>query len=295
MGKYLRRAVFRYVAPVCVLGLMILLLHDFFLVNTSYYQLAYDTVFGEDFRNMSFPDGGLASLYSLAYQWEENPYDVITTAMIDAGYRFAGTAKVLSHLQFEQLYTGMQNQKPVEYRKLRNGYEAALADLRCFPVLKCPSQDLERLYYENGWGDPRTYGGERPHEGIDLMDRENTRGVLPIVSMTDGTVTRLGWLELGGWRVGVTSPSGGYFYYAHLASYAEGLAEGQEVKAGQLLGFMGDTGYSTVEGTTGNFDVHLHVGMYLNAGTREEISVNPYWILKYLEEKTVAYQYREVR
>ena len=35
--------------------------------------------------------------------------------------------------------------------------------------------------------------------------------------------------------------------------------------------------------------------MYRNAGTREEISVNPYWILKYLEEKTVVYQYREVR
>lgn len=295
MGKYLRRAVLRHVVPVCILGLMILLLHDFFLVNTSYYQLSYDTASGEDFRDMRFPDGGLSCLYSLAGQWEENPYDVITTAMVNAGYRFAGTARALSHLQFEQLYAGMQNQKPVEYRKLRNGYEAVLSDLRCFPVLQNPAQDPERLYYDNSWGDPRTYGGERPHEGIDLMDRENTRGFLPVVSMTDGTVTRLGWLELGGWRVGVTSPSGGYFYYAHLDSYAEGLTEGQEVKAGQLLGFMGDTGYSTVEGTTGNFDVHLHVGMYLNAGTSEEISVNPYWILKYLEEKTIAYRYREVR
>ncbi len=295
MGKHLKGALFRFAVPTCILGLMILLLHDFFLVNTSYYQLAHDTLSGEDFRNMSFPDGGLACLYALAGQWEENPYDVITTAMIDAGYRFAGTARALSHLQFEQLYAGMQNQKPVEYRKLRNGYEAALADLRCFPVLKSAAWNPERLYYENGWGDLRTYGGERPHEGIDLMDRENTRGILPVVSMTDGTVTRLGWLELGGWRVGVTSPSGGYFYYAHLASYAEGLKEGAEVKAGQLLGFMGDSGYSTVEGTTGNFDVHLHVGIYLNAGTSEEVSLNPYWILKYLEGKTIEYQYREVR
>ena len=295
MGRALKRGMLRYLVPVCILGLMILLLHDFFMVNTSYYQLAYDTAAGEDFRRMDFPDGGLACLFSLAGQWEENPYDVIATAMIDAGYRFAGTEKALSHLHFEQLYAGMQNQKPVEYRKVRNGYEALLADLRCFPVLKDSSQAAERLVYENGWGDPRTYGGERPHEGIDLMDRENTRGCLPIVSMTDGTVTRLGWLELGGWRVGVTSPSGGYFYYAHLASYAEGLKEGAEVKAGQLLGFMGDSGYSTVEGTTGNFDVHLHVGIYLNAGTSEEVSLNPYWILKYLEGKTIEYQYREVR
>ena len=67
------------------------------------------------------------------------------------------------------------------------------------------------------------------------------------------------------------------------------------MRAGEWIGFMGDSGYSTVEGTTGNFDVHLHVGIYLNAGTSEEVSLNPYWILKYLEGKTIEYQYREVR
>ena len=297
MGKRkgIKGAAFHYIIPICLSGLMILLLHDFFVVNTSYYQLAYDTGQGEEFRAMCFSDGGLACLFSLADEWGEDPYDVITTAMIDQGYCFTGTAKGLSHLQFEQLYTGIQNQKPVEYRKLRNDYEALLSDLACFPVLLDPVLDQERLTYENSWGDPRTYGGDRRHEGIDLMDRENKRGCLPIVSMTDGTVTKLGWLELGGYRVGVTSPSGSYFYYAHLASYAEGLKEGATVKAGQLIGFMGDTGYSSVEGTTGNFDVHLHVGMYLHDGTSEEISVNPYWILKYLEEKTIEYRYREVR
>ena len=69
------------------------------------------------------------------------------------------------------------------------------------------------------------------------------------------------------------------------------MAEGVPVKAGQLLGYMGDTGYSAVEGTTGNFDVHLHVGIYLNAGTSEEVSVNPYWILKYLEGFQISYRY----
>lgn len=46
------------------------------------------------------------------------------------------------------------------------------------------------------------------------------------------------------------------------------------MKAGDLLGYMGDTGYSTVEGTTGNFPVHLHLGIYLYPGGRE-ISVVP--------------------
>ena len=290
MNRLVKKLGFYTVSSV-ILGMMILLLHDFFMVNSTYYQLAYDTEQTAAFRAASFPGGGLARLYELAEQWEEDPYDVITVAMIDSGYCFDGAAGRLSHLQFQQLLAGIQNQKPAEYRRLRGCYEAMLSDLACFPVLLDPRRDIRRLNYENGWGDGRSYGGERLHEGTDLMDRENERGMLPVVSMTDGTVTRLGWLEQGGYRVGVTSPSGGYYYYAHLASYAEGMAEGVPVRAGQLLGYMGDTGYSAVEGTTGNFDVHLHVGIYLNAGTSEEVSVNPYWILKYLEDFQISYRY----
>ena len=86
--------------------------------------------------------------------------------------------------------------------------------------------------------------------------------------MTDGVVTEKGWLEKGGWRIGITAPTGAYFYYAHLDSYAE-LEKGDPVKAGDLLGYMGDSGYGE-EGTTG-VSVHLHLGIYLKEGT-EEIS-----------------------
>ena len=54
---------------------------------------------------------------------------------------------------------------------------------------------------------------------------------------------------------------------------------------------MGDTGYSQVEGTTGNFPVHLHVGIYLQTDHHEEMSVNPYWVLKYLEKYRLKYSY----
>ena len=101
-------------------------------------------------------------------------------------------------------------------------------------------------------------------------------------------VENIGWLELGGYRIGIRSDSGGYFYYAHLASYYDNLKEGDIIRAGQLIGFMGDTGYSKVEGTTGNFDVHLHVGIYLNIDN-QEISINPYYILKNL--KILYYNY----
>ena len=64
---------------------------------------------------------------------------------------------------------------------------------------------------------------------------------------------------------------------------------GDQVKAGQLLGFMGDTGYGEA-GTKGMFPVHLHLGIYIYPdGT--EMSINPYAILKYAEQKKLRYRY----
>jgi len=283
--KGLAKALYQFLIPVIILGLMILVLGDFLVSNTIAYPLDSDTVFSEDFREMHFPGDGLKKLFSLAEKWEEDPYEVIAAAMVENGYTFHGTADKLSHLRFGQVSMGIQARNAPAFRKVRAAYEAVLSDIACFPVPYEKGENKERVAYEDSWGDLRNYGGDRMHEGTDLMDREKRRGELPVVSMTDGTVTKLGWLELGGWRVGVTSPSGCYFYYAHLDSFAPGLEVGSPVHAGELLGFMGDTGYSTVVGTTGNFDVHLHLGIYLYPGTQEEVSVNPYWILKYMEER----------
>ena len=53
---------------------------------------------------------------------------------------------------------------------------------------------------------------------------------------------------------------------------------------------MGDSGYGP-EGTTGMFDVHLHLGVYLRTDHYEELSVNPYWILRFLEKYRLEYAY----
>ena len=108
--------------------------------------------------------------------------------------------------------------------------------------------------------------------------------------MTDGAVEQVGWLEKGGWRIGVRSGNGNYYYYAHLASYAKEWNAGEPVEAGELLGYMGDTGYGP-EGTTGQFPVHLHLGIYVPLGADQEMAVNPYWMLKYLENKKLSYSY----
>ena len=139
--------------------------------------------------------------------------------------------------------------------------------------------------FSDSWMLDRTYKGDRKHEGTDIMPSVNKRDYFPVVSMTDGIVTSVGWLELGGYRVGITSPGGAYFYYAHLSSYA-GIKEGDPISAGDVIGFMGDTGYSKREGTTGKFPVHLHLGIYIYKDGKE-ISVNPYAALKYVENRKI--------
>lgn len=200
------------------------------------------------------------------------------------------------------LFTGKEKQKPLEeYLKLVKKYEkenfshmvefeeAIWADLIYFPV---PVERGEALSvsFENSWMSERTFGGKRGHEGTDIMASLNERGHYPVISISNGVIEKIGWLPQGGYRLGVRSPSGAYFYYAHLYDYAEGMVEGAKVKAGELLGFMGDSGYGD-EGTVGNFDVHLHVGIYLNNENGEEFSINPYWIMKYLEDKQLTSQY----
>lgn len=156
--------------------------------------------------------------------------------------------------------------------------KALLKDMECFPV-KEDESGQETWGYENGYGEGRSYGGSRRHEGIDIMPSTTQSGYFSIQSVSDGIVEQLGWLELGGYRVGIRSDSGLYFYYAHLDSYAPGLKKGDKVRAGQLLGYMGDSGYGE-EGTRGQFMVHLHFGIYYNKGKKEQ-SLNPFYLLQY--------------
>lgn len=164
--------------------------------------------------------------------------------------------------------------------------QAVWDDLQYFPVAESSDNSRLSVSFEDSWMFNRSYGGERGHEGTDIMPSVNEPGRFPVVSMTDGTVESKGWLELGGYRLGIRAPHGAYFYYAHLDSYSD-IEEGDTINAGDLLGFMGDTGYGTEEGTRGKFPVHLHVGIYLYQN-EQEISINPYPALSYVQDKKVS-------
>ncbi len=176
--------------------------------------------------------------------------------------------------------------KTHDYVELYGYYRAILSDLKVFPVPSVMDGDAY-ITYEDTWNVLRKYGGNRRHEGTDLMASNNERGYFPVLSMTDGIIENMGWLEQGGYRIGIRSASGGYFYYAHLNTYAPGIKAGDSVIAGQLIGFMGDSGYGE-EGTTGQFAVHLHLGIYV-AAEHGEMSVNPYQVLRMLEDKRTKY------
>ncbi len=259
--------------------------------NPYYHNLDEYSSESDEFRLMNFSEEGLSNIYKFSEENDLDPYMVMAVFMLNNDFIPEDMNKELSLYDYESSKKAIEKYRKTELRKLANAYKTLLSDLVYFPLPKGDSEHSENFYYGNSWGGERTYGGDRTHEGTDIMDGGNERGFFPIVSISDGTVENVGWLEQGGYRIGIRTKSGAYIYYAHLHSYAENICEGYKVKAGELIGFMGDTGYSAVEGTTGNFDVHLHLGLYFKTDHYEELSVNPYYILKYLENKKLKYSY----
>jgi murein DD-endopeptidase MepM/ murein hydrolase activator NlpD len=174
----------------------------------------------------------------------------------------------------------------VDYRGNRDFFKRVNAEISKFKNIRRVYDNkvfpIARGYqynYKDDFGGVRTYGGERTHEGIDIMCAEG----VPIVSVCNGVVEKKGWLELGGWRLGIRGDDGMYYYYAHFSRYHKDIREGSRVKKGQVIGYAGDSGYGG-EGTTGKFEPHLHFGMYEG---REAVAVNPYPFLKKWERNKV--------
>ncbi len=128
------------------------------------------------------------------------------------------------------------------------------------------------------FGASRSFGFQRKHLGNDLMGGLGT----PIVAVEGGYIEAMGWNRYGGWRIGIRSFDGKrYYYYAHLQKdhpFAEGLSEGDLVQAGDLIGFMGRTGYSDRENVNNIETVHLHFGMELVFDESQKECNSEIWI-----------------
>ncbi len=128
------------------------------------------------------------------------------------------------------------------------------------------------------FGASRSFGFKRKHLGHDMMGGLGT----PVVAVEGGVVEAMGWNRYGGWRIGIRSfDTKRYYYYAHLQKdtpFAPGLKQGDVVQAGDVIGFMGRTGYSDKENVNNIETVHLHFGMQLIFDESQKECLSEIWI-----------------
>ena len=113
----------------------------------------------------------------------------------------------------------------------------------------------------------------RQHDAIDIMAPQGT----PVLATSDGTVIKLFYSDRGGVTLYELDPSGRYvYYYAHLMSYAEGVAEGKQLRRGDVIAYVGDTG------NAGAGKHHLHFGISKLTSPHQwsgGVPINPYPLL----------------
>lgn len=128
------------------------------------------------------------------------------------------------------------------------------------------------------FGVSRSYGFKRQHLGHDMMGQVGT----PVIAVESGYVEAMGWNQYGGWRLGIRSFDGRrYYYYAHLRKnfpYHKSLKEGSVVQAGDVIGYLGRTGYSATENTNNIKQPHLHFGIQLIFDESQKEGNHEIWI-----------------
>ncbi len=145
----------------------------------------------------------------------------------------------------------------------------------------CPiGGDFSFEHYKD-FGNSRTYGYSRRHTGHDLFGSIGT----PVTAIESGIVECAGWNQYGGWRIGIRSfDKKRYYYYAHLRKdhpYTPVIEEGATVKAGDVIGYLGMTGYSTKENVNNINVPHLHMGIQLIFDESQKDGNSEIWIDSY--------------
>src|SRR5206468_3725874 len=119
-----------------------------------------------------------------------------------------------------------------------------------------------------------TFGAARSdvtyHHGDDIFGQLGQ----PLVAVADGTIFSVGWNKIGGNRLWLLDKQGNQFYYAHLSAFSTAATNGARVKAGQVIGFMGDTG--DAEGTPAHLHFEVHPVSLLYLGYDGAVDPTPY-------------------
>ncbi|WP_421569264.1 M23 family metallopeptidase [Stenotrophomonas sp. PD6] len=138
--------------------------------------------------------------------------------------------------------------------------------------LLLPVQGITPAQLQDTFTDARSEG--RVHDAIDILAPDGT----PVLAVADGTIEKLFNSERGGLTVYQFEPGGTYcYYYAHLQRYADGLAEKQVVKRGEVIGYVGSTGNASPDAPHLHFEIH-RLGPEKQWWKGE--SLNPYPVLR---------------
>ena len=131
------------------------------------------------------------------------------------------------------------------------------------------------VYGTASFGD--SFGGPRPnvpggwHHGEDIFAASGT----PLLAVADGTLHTIGFNKIGGYRLWLRDTAGNEFFYAHLSAYSPLAVEGRGVEAGDVIGFVGDTG----DADGGAPHLHFEIHPAAMAGLGYDGVVAPYPIL----------------
>ena len=168
------------------------------------------------------------------------------------------------------------------------------------PLLRRPPPDITPKLSPGGYVFPvygpssysDTFGAPRGdivsgwHHGEDIFAPLGA----PILAVADGTVFSVGWNKVGGYRFWLRDRAGNEFYYAHLSAYSPAAVNGTEVKAGTVIGFVGNTG--DAEGTPYHLHFEIHPVGLLYQGYDGAVRPYPYLLawkrLKDVEFAAVA-------
>lgn len=164
-----------------------------------------------------------------------------------------------------------------EYKAVSPSGDGTLVDKYGLAVYSPIAKGYDYGHYDD-FGSSRSFGFNRRHLGNDLMGNIGT----PIVAVESGVVESLGWNRYGGWRVGIRSfDHKRYYYYAHMRKnhpYVYNLKQGMLVKAGEVIGYLGMTGYSDKENVNNMQKPHLHFGLQIIFDESQKDSNNEIWI-----------------
>ena len=164
-----------------------------------------------------------------------------------------------------------ENGEPVPASLIGSAANATAIEMLRERHLKMPV-DIDRDDLRDTFADAR--GGSRAHEALDIMAPRHT----PVRAVEDGRIQKLFTSKAGGLTIYEFDPTGTFtYYYAHLDRYADDLHEGQTVKRGDVIGYVGSTGNAAPDAP------HLHFAIFRLTPERQWWKgepINPYPVLK---------------